>query len=223
MLLLLCGLPVYLCHGWITVDEMQKHIKMSREDHIRWGAYLQKVEYEAEIGWCDYYHVFPNLINSYGLKKGVEIGVSTGGHSDAILKRTNVEKLYSIDPWLKNPSLGMPHPVLFEMLYLRVAHRLQRYGKRSYILRDYSYKVTHLFDERSLDFVFVDGDHNYEAVKKDLEMWFPKVRTGGIIGGDDYATSWPGVPKAVNEFFAAKGLVVHQDKEQPRIWWVQKI
>jgi hypothetical protein len=208
--------------GWVTIDELSKVIHLPHHQLNQLNAQLQKIENEAESGWKKYYHVFSNLINRYGLKQGVEIGVSTGGHSDAILQRTQVEMLYSIDPWQTNPSLHMPHPVMFDILHQRVVHRLKRYGNRSCILRNYSYNIVHQFANESLCFVFVDGDHNYQAVKKDLEDWWPKVRSGGIVGGDDYATSWPGVPQAVNEFFANLNITVYQDEEQPRIWWVIK-
>lgn len=211
-----------MMYAWITVEELRKSIKLSPNQLHQFNACLQSIEDEAESGWRAYYHVFSDLINKYDLKIGVEIGVSTGGHSNAILERTNVTSLISIDPWETNPSLHMAHPVMFDVLHLRVTARLKRYGSRSIVIRNYSYNVVQQFEDASLDFVFVDGDHNYEAVKKDLHDWYGKVRSGGLMGGDDYATSWPGVPQAVNEFFAHLQIPVHQDEGQPRIWWIVK-
>ena len=51
-----------------------------------------------------------------------------------------------------------------------------------------------------LDAVFIDGDHSYEAVSKDLPFWFKKLKKGGWLLGDDYASCFPGTTKAVNEF-----------------------
>jgi predicted O-methyltransferase YrrM len=56
-----------------------------------------------------------------------------------------------------------------------------------------------LFDDESLDAVFIDADHSYEAVKLDIQNWMPKVRRGGILAGHDYVPSWPGVVRAVDE------------------------
>lgn len=56
-----------------------------------------------------------------------------------------------------------------------------------------------LFEDDSLDGVFIDADHTYEAVKRDVENWLPKVRKGGILAGHDYVHTWPGVIQAVNE------------------------
>jgi len=65
----------------------------------------------------------------------------------------------------------------------------------------------------SLDFAYLDGRHDYESVKQDLELWYDKVRPGGIFAGHDYRDGVPpqgvfGVKSAVNEFFGAKGLPV---------------
>jgi predicted O-methyltransferase YrrM len=56
-----------------------------------------------------------------------------------------------------------------------------------------------LFKDESLDAVFIDADHSYEAVKMDIQNWMPKVRRGGILAGHDYNSAWPGVIRAVNE------------------------
>lgn len=66
-----------------------------------------------------------------------------------------------------------------------------------------------LFEDKSLDMVFIDRRHDYPALSEDLEKWFPKVRDGGILAGDDYTTSHKaerGVRKAVDEFAAAHSL-----------------
>ena len=54
-------------------------------------------------------------------------------------------------------------------------------------------------DDKSIDFVYIDADHEYESVRKDIAAWHPKIRRGGIISGHDYSSS--GVYKAVNERF----------------------
>lgn len=86
-----------------------------------------------------------------------------------------------------------------------------------------------LFDNASLDFVFIDARHDECAVKEDLETWWPKIRAGGLLAGDDYVdavtgkemyewNNWsicengevrPGAVRgAVNTFFRTKGLHV---------------
>jgi predicted O-methyltransferase YrrM len=54
----------------------------------------------------------------------------------------------------------------------------------------------------SLDFVFIDADHDYEPVRQDIAHWTPKVKTGGWVGGHDFhSTKFPGVVKAVRQAF----------------------
>lgn len=55
------------------------------------------------------------------------------------------------------------------------------------------------FKRNSLDVVFIDLDHSYEAVKEDIQLWLPKIKKGGYIAGDDYHENWPGVIRAVDE------------------------
>lgn len=56
-----------------------------------------------------------------------------------------------------------------------------------------------LYEDNSLDMVFIDASHDYENVKQDILAWEPKVKMGGIISGHDYQPCWSGVIKAVNE------------------------
>ena len=58
-----------------------------------------------------------------------------------------------------------------------------------------------LFENESLDFIFIDACHDYECVVDDLNAWFPKLKKNGIIAGHDYYAGFYGVEKAVNEFF----------------------
>ena len=58
------------------------------------------------------------------------------------------------------------------------------------------------FADESIDFVFIDADHSYESVKKDIEAWLPKIRKNGIISGHDYGNGNPSeVKQAVDEKF----------------------
>lgn len=68
-----------------------------------------------------------------------------------------------------------------------------------------SKKAAGLFADGSVAFVFIDAQHDYEAVKADIERWKPKIMVGGYLGGDDIGIPgeetpvWPGVLKAVVE------------------------
>ena len=65
-----------------------------------------------------------------------------------------------------------------------------------------SAKTAKRYADGSLDFVFIDADHTYESVKKDIEAWLPKIKSSGVLAGHDYqCKKHPGVAKAVDEKF----------------------
>lgn len=75
------------------------------------------------------------------------------------------------------------------------------------------------FPELSLDLVFIDADHSFEAVRADIAAWGPKVKPGGILSGHDYHRDQDvhvGVSRAVNEAFRAGEIAV-----EASVWWVR--
>jgi len=63
-----------------------------------------------------------------------------------------------------------------------------------------------LFEDASLDGIFIDAAHDYDSVVKDIEAWFPKVKPGGIFSGHDYPCE--DVKRAVTEHATANGYTV---------------
>jgi len=52
---------------------------------------------------------------------------------------------------------------------------------------------------KPIKLLFIDGNHDYEFVKKDYELWSPLVVPGGWVLFHDYSPDWPGVVKFVDE------------------------
>lgn len=73
------------------------------------------------------------------------------------------------------------------------------------------------FEDESIDFLFIDANHTYEFVKKDIAAYLPKMKKGSIISGHDYNDCHPGVIQAVNEAFGDR---VMYDKAED-VWSVQ--
>ena len=78
-----------------------------------------------------------------------------------------------------------------------------------------------LFDDESFDWIYLDATHTYTEARRDLEVWYPKVRLGGLISGHDYQFQHQaigdgyifGVKDAVDEFAAQRNLRVHSTCE----------
>ena len=75
--------------------------------------------------------------------------------------------------------------------------------------KGFSYDVLSKFDDNYFDMIYIDGDHSYDGVKKDLELAIEKVKSGGYIAGHDYNKyMFEGVVRAVDEFCLSKGLKI---------------
>jgi len=84
-------------------------------------------------------------------------------------------------------------------LFNVVSSNLLKFNGRAKLIREKSWAAADQFEDGLFGLVYIDGDHTYEGVKKDLNAWYPKVSKGGIICGDDIG--WAGVKQAVDEFF----------------------
>ena len=116
---------------------------------------------------------------------------------------------------------------------------LKPYENNIEVFKDYSGNVADKIPN-NLDFVYIDGNHSYKYVKEDLELYYPKVKDGGLVGGHDYnepnffnedgtdktECEINHVKKAVNEFFEEKGIEVQSNKCLDDLgnhdWWVIK-
>jgi len=134
---------------------------------------------------------------------GVELGVAAGDFSNRILERSEIGFLFSIDMWAGDRGHDVEQ-------YKEAIRRLHPHRSRNACLRMRFDEALDLFNDGSLDFLYVDGyAHTGEENGRTFSEWFPKLRSGGIIAGDDYHSDWPLVMKAVDDFIAANGLVLH--------------
>jgi hypothetical protein len=128
---------------------------------------------------------------------GVEIGVSQGHSAKALLDH-GVRFLYLIDPWADYEGLLDKYtPGAYE----EAMERLSPYAGKHAHLRMTSAEASQ-YVPGNLDFVWIDGNHRYEWVKSDLELYWPKIKTGGVMCGHDYTNNEDTcqVKRAVDEF-----------------------
>lgn len=135
-------------------------------------------------------------------RRGVEIGVKEGRFISYILNTNKNLQMIAVDPWEAQPNSNENYSEWdFDSIFKQYRNRIKPFKQRVLEMRMYSGKASKLIDDESVDFVFIDAQHDYDSVKHDIDCWFPKIRRGGLICGHDYEPNFPGVVKAVNERF----------------------
>ena len=170
-------------------------------------------------------YIYENYKLEPGLT-GVEIGVAGGGNAYSIMKYLPMKKLYLIDPYTYSmyvregyKSNRQPE---FDKVRNTALDLLAPFKDRVEFIRKESEEAIDAVPG-NLDFVYVDGNHEYEYVKKDLEMYYVKVKPGGIFGGDNFESLLPDVARAVLEFTDKHGLKIYGGRSPVSFeWWVIK-
>lgn len=136
-------------------------------------------------------------------------------------------EFYTVDTWLGSPGeTGYDDPdldggTLFEAFSANV-EPVAQYVKP---LRCDSGEAAARFADGSVDFLYLDASHTYEGVMRDLVAWFPKVKAGGTIAGDDWCNQQRGqlgVRNAVTDFFGGRGREVDVlPGSEPNPDWLQ--
>lgn len=123
---------------------------------------------------------------------GAEIGVYKGYLSRILLQEFRDLYLYMVDAWLPYEGGFRPHrqPTAEDMNHsmLEAKEVTDFAANRRMILAADLVASSRLIPDNSLDWIFVDAGHLYEDVKRDLDVWCPKVKPGGLLTGHDYGT-----------------------------------
>lgn len=121
----------------------------------------------------------------------VEVGTWTGDFTDCLLKNCDFKKIYCVDPYKHFTDDSYPDAMnnlsqdQFEELFEKTKQRLSMYGSRVEFIRLPSTEASKIFEDNSIDFVYIDGNHDYKFVNQDIQSWFPKVKVNGYLCGDD--------------------------------------
>lgn len=134
----------------------------------------------------------PSLCVEAGYSRGAEIGVWRGAYSALFCQASPKMHMLCVDPWISHaewndPKNAGPLPKA-ESLIAGAYHDAKALlgPLNATIVRDFSAEAAKEVPDGSLDFVFVDGNHVFDAVTKDLTLWAPKVRRGGFVSGHDF-------------------------------------
>jgi predicted O-methyltransferase YrrM len=131
----------------------------------------------------------------------IEIGTFTG--ESTVMFGDHFEKVIGIDPMLPDyDKADTTSNFNFNEVLDMFIDRTKDY-KNIQLITKTSDDAVNDFEDESFDFVYIDGIHTYDQVKKDIQNYLPKVKKGGVIGGHDYVNGGHlvGVYNAVNEMF----------------------
>lgn len=172
----------------------------------------------------------PSLRNLIGKKDlvGVEVGVYMGANSNDILGNLDIKKLYLVDPYFEESTIFTSVNYKSFIVKEYAQNRLKEYNDKIVWIDDVSENIFYYIDDDYFDFVYLDGDHTYEWVMKDLVRFYPKIKDGGLFGGHDFDEETKGnqVKKAVVDFFTPLKKDIYFDvdpySESTHDWWVFK-
>lgn len=142
------------------------------------------------------------LFKELGFKEGVEVGTDHGQYAEQLCAGIPDLRLWCIDPWVAYTEGTEVHTQEeMDQIYAEAIKRLINFNVS--LSKMTSMEAVYGFEDNSLDFVFIDGNHEYEYVLEDITEWTRKVRSGGIVCGHDYKVdpvNKYGVIEAVNKY-----------------------
>lgn len=166
-------------------------------------------------------HDFGLLANARGCRVAVEVGTDQAVFARQFLHNFNGE-LVCVDPFEAYDEL--PGTRVPDLLAATLA--LMPWHGRFRILQMSSEAAAADFpwwQKDRIDFVHIDGCHQYDAVRADLHTWWPLLTDQGIFAGHDFDDTHPGVVQAVTEFAKALDKTIRVVAgDHPESWYIYK-
>ena len=188
---------------------------------------------EPKVNGPERLRVLEKVIKENNLRSGAELGVRSGELYYYLLAHCPDLHLLGVDVLdtitvgdgkrkkvIENNKKDQGFSWDMESYYNFIMELIEEYKPRASFIRDYTTEAVKLIEDESLDFVFIDADHAYSSVLRDIEDWTPKVKKGGYITGHDWYLS--GVRKAVQEKFG--NVIAGRIEIKPdSVWMVRKV
>lgn len=142
----------------------------------------------------------------------VETGVAAGENALKIRDNLRINKIYLIDTW---------SPKYSDRAYDWIIEVFKKFegDRKAVIIREEAASASGLFQDKSIDYLYIDDSHSPDHVKREIEVWLPKMASKGIIAGHDYVEGLGRVDKAVKEKF---GYFEYSQNNGEKVcdWWV---
>lgn len=156
------------------------------------------------------------MLAERGAKHGVEVGTDHGKYAHQLLEGVPTLGLDCIDPWVaytEGDDVKTQEDV--NKIYQEAMDTLSSYlGNTCTLWKMTSMEAVKEFEDNSLDFVFIDGNHEYEHVLEDITEWTKKVKPGGIVAGHDYKID------PVNNYGVIQAIQEYTEKNHIAPWFI---
>jgi len=162
------------------------------------------------------------LLGRWGFNEGLEVGTYKGRYARMLTEHNPKLHLTCVDPWRAYSGWDQATEDGFHAEALRALA-----GRNVTIVRKPSLEAVDGFADASLDFVFIDGDHVFDAAVQDIIRWAPKVRIQGIVMVHDYWITGVGVDvvRAVDAYVQSHDIrpwYITNENVAPTAFWVRK-
>jgi len=156
-------------------------------------------------------------------KLGAEIGVRSGDYTKIMFDKNPGVEIVAVDPWSPYARTSQARQ---DRYYRYCVEKLKPYNVR--ILRKTSMEALNDIPDNSLDFVYIDGLHDFDNVMMDIIGWSNKVKRGGIVSGHDYYQFYGyGIIPAVDTYARVHNINMYYvtrpvpEDESPSWFWVK--
>jgi len=166
--------------------------------------------YESIPGWFSFPNFYSEIVRKFPSgSRFVEVGSYKGrSFSYLVVECINSGKTFDVVAVDACPWTDV-EPEFYQNMKPLEGHYRTMFGGNSF-------DRAKEFEDGSIDMVFIDANHTYEYVTRDIAAYLPKMKKGGIMAGHDYNEHHPGVMQAVQEAF--EGRFTYDPKED--VWQV---
>lgn len=164
-----------------------------RETDVVLTATEELIETLATVRGSNRFELWEILLKRVEATRVLELGVWKGDFAAHVLKTVpQLECYYMLDPWRPLEDWNKPANVdqaSFDVIFAEAMSKTNFASEKREVLRGTTLEVIDSIPDGSLDAIYIDGDHTLRGISIDLIRAYPKIRAGGIIGGDDYTPS----------------------------------
>jgi hypothetical protein len=186
------------------------------------------MQFEDIQGWFDYYQLYDRYFEF--LQDGMsfaEVGIWRGKSFIYLAKKIKESgkkvKMYAVDHWISSDEWLKANEPNGEVVYQEFLQNLKDNGVDDIttVIRADSVKAVKQIKGK-LDAIFIDADHSYEGVYRDVEAWHAKLKPVNMYGGHDYNNLDFAVKRAVDDFAKTVGKTVtgHSDSNTSQQCWL---